>query len=69
MPRRIWSNPGNPTAGVATQLGISRQQLREAIHKIKRDATLGATDRITIWDDGTVTDESNVPIGNVYEET
>jgi hypothetical protein len=47
MPWRIWSNPGNPTAGVATQLGISRQQLREAIHKIKRDAKLGATDRIT----------------------
>ena len=68
MPRIIWSNPGNPPRGVATRLGITRQQLRDAIHEIKHDAKLAPTDRVTIWDDGTVTDESVVEIGNVFEE-
>jgi uncharacterized protein DUF4279 len=48
----IWSRPGNPTRGVARTLGITRAQLRHAIHEIKDDAGLGPPDRVTIWDDG-----------------
>src|SRR5205814_1336771 len=58
----------DPTPGVATRLHITRQQLRHALHVIKRDAKLAPTDRVTIWDDGMVTDESDAPIGNIYEE-
>ena len=69
MPRKIWSNPGNPTAGVATRLGITRAELRRRLHRIKRAAKLGPRDRVTIWDDGSVTDEADDNIGNLQEET
>jgi hypothetical protein len=68
MPRIIGSNPGNLTRGVATRLGITRDQLRDALHSIKHGAKLRATDRVTIWNDGTVTDEADVWIGNIYQE-
>lgn len=68
MPRRIWSNPGNPPRGVATRLGITRAQLRNALHRIKADVKLGARDRVTIWDDGSVTDDEGDLIGNVHQE-
>ena len=67
MPAIIWSSPRNPPSGVATRLGITRQQLRDAIHEIKHDAKLAPTDRVTISDDGSVRDENDVEIGNVYE--
>jgi hypothetical protein len=68
MPAIVWSRRGNPPSGVATRLGISRRQLRRAIHKIKDYAGLAPTNRVIIWDDGSVTDENNVPLGNINDE-
>jgi hypothetical protein len=68
MPRIIWSNPGNPPRGVATRLGITRRQLGRAIHRIKNYAGLAPRDHVTIWDDGSVTDEDGVPLGNIQDE-
>jgi hypothetical protein len=68
MPQPIWSRPGNPPRGIATRLGITRHQLRDAIHAIKHEAKLGPRSRVTIWDDGTVTDEADVWIGNIHNE-
>lgn len=64
----IWSSPRNPPRGVATRLGISRDQLRKAIHRNKEDAKLGARDRVTIWDDGAIVDDEGNIIGNVYDD-
>ena len=68
MPRKIWTRPTNPTRAVAAALGISRRQLRDAIHAIKRDAALRPDDNVSIWDDGAVTDDQDVWIGNIYDE-
>jgi len=68
MAQKIWSRPGNPARAVATTLAITRAQLGRAIHIIKHDAGLLPPDNVTIWDDGTVTDERDVQIGNVYDE-
>ena len=68
MPQKIWSNPENPPRGIATRLGITRHQLREAIYRIKEDFQLGPRDRLTIWDDGSVTDEDGELIANIYDE-
>jgi len=68
MAEKIWSRPENPTRGVASTLGISRAQLREAIHAIKPGAGLQPDDNITIWDDGSVTDAGDVSIGNIFDE-
>jgi len=38
------------------------------MHRIKRWAGLGGRDRVTIWDDGSVTDEFGCLIGNIYDE-
>jgi hypothetical protein len=66
--QRIWSNPGNPPDSVARRLGITRDQLGEAIHIIKDDAGLSPRDRVSIWDDGSITDETDEWIGNVHDE-
>lgn len=50
----IWSGPRNPPSNVATTLGVSRWRLREILHEIERRSKLGATDRVTIYDDGRV---------------
>jgi len=68
MARKIWSNPDNPPRGVAARLGITRPELSRRLHRIKRDAKLGPRERVTIWDDGSVTDEADVWIGDLYEE-
>jgi hypothetical protein len=68
MPQKIWSRPDNPTRAVARTLGITRERLGRAIHIIKRDAGLLPPDDVTIWDDGTVTVDQDVPIGNIYDE-
>jgi hypothetical protein len=65
MLQKIWSRPDNPTRAVARTLGITREQLGRAIHIIKRDAGLLPPDDVTIWDDGTVTVDQDVPIGNI----
>ena len=46
MAQKIWSRPGNPTRAVTRTLGISREQLRDAIHAIKRAAGLQPNDRL-----------------------
>ena len=68
MAQKIWSRPGNPNRAVAHALGISRERLRNAIHAIKHDAGLRPGDTVSIWDDGSVTDDTDVCIGNVYDE-
>lgn len=68
MPAIIWSRPGNPTRGVATRLGTSETKLGDALHAIKDAAGLAPRDRVTIWDDGSVTDDRDVLVGNIYDE-
>ena len=64
----IWSRPDNPTRAVATALGISPVQLGDALHAIKEAVGLGPRDSVRIWDDGSVTDDQNVWVGNIYDE-
>jgi hypothetical protein len=49
-------------------LGISRVELSRAIHRLKKFARLRPSDNVSIWDDGTVTDAHEEPIGNIYDE-
>ena len=60
--------PAREPDGVATTLGITRAQLRNAIHSIKEDAELEPRDNVTIWSDGSVTDANDELIGNIYDE-
>jgi hypothetical protein len=69
MARVIWNSPRNPTNQVATALGISRSRLRTGLHEIKRRSKLGARDRVTIYDDGTVRDVNGEHVGNIYEDS
>jgi hypothetical protein len=64
----IWSNPGNPTSEVSRALGIDRQELRRALHRIKHAQGMKGADRVTIWNDGTVTDPGDDVLGNIYDE-
>jgi hypothetical protein len=66
--RKIWSRPGNPTNAVATALRVGRPHLRYAIHRIKKNARLGPGDDVIIWDDGSVTDDKDVWLGNIHDE-
>lgn len=69
MARLIWDKlRRSPTKAVGDQLGIERWQLRASIHKIKAANNLGATDRVLIYDDGSVTDEEGEPLGNIHDE-
>ena len=53
---------------LSDSLGLERWQLRSAIHAIKARADLGARDRVKIYDDGRVTDESCEDVGIIYDE-
>jgi hypothetical protein len=66
--RIIWDRSGNPTEYGSNALGITRAQLRGALHKIKAYSNLGATDRTVIYDDGRVTDANGDDIGNILDE-
>ena len=68
MAQKIWSSPRNPPRDVADRLGITRPQLRRRLHRIKRFAKLRPRDRVTIWDDGTVTDDADDWIGDLRDE-
>ena len=74
MPRRIWSNPENPPDSVAREISratgrpLTRTQLGEALHVIKRIAGLRPRDQVFIFDDGSVHDAADDWIGNVYDE-
>jgi len=49
-------------------LGIERWRLRQAIHKINAVSKLGGADKITIHENGKVTDISGSEIGNLFGE-
>ncbi len=66
--RIIWDRSDNPTEYVSAVLGITRAQLRAALHKIKGYSNLGATDRTIIYDDSRITDASGDDIGNILDE-
>lgn len=68
MAQRLWSNPGNPPGWVAARLRLSSWDFADALHRIKKAAGLRGADRVTIWDDGAVTDGRGDAIGNVYDE-
>jgi hypothetical protein len=59
---------GKPTNEVSRVLGIERRQLRRALHRIKRAQGLKGADRVTIWNDGSITDPQDNVLGNVYDE-
>jgi hypothetical protein len=63
-----WDRSGNPTRYVSDTLGISRGQLREAWHEVKRRANLGAQDSLVVYEDGRVTDANGDDIGNILDE-
>jgi hypothetical protein len=67
MAQLIWSRPENPPDSVARSIGITVGEFHERLHKIKREAGLGARQRVRIYDDGTIEDETHVWIGNVKE--
>jgi hypothetical protein len=68
MARVIWDKRGNPPKYVSDRLGIHHWQLGEAIHELKAAGHLSPTERVIIYDDGTVTDESGYVLGNIYNE-
>lgn len=68
MARVIWDQRGNPPKYVSDRLGVQRRQVRAAIHGIKTAPNLRATDRVIIYDDGTVTQEHGDALGNIYDE-
>jgi len=53
---------------VANELGITRAQLGDALHAIKKNARLRPRDNVSIWDDGSVMDAQDEVIGNIYDE-
>ena len=66
--QKIWTRPSNPTRAVANELGITRAQLGDALHAIKKNARLRPRDNVSIWDDGSVMDAQDEVIGNIYDE-
>jgi hypothetical protein len=68
MARAIWNRPENPTKYVSDRLGVTHEQLGEALHEIKASGNLRAADRVVIYDDGTVMEERGEPLGNIYDE-
>ena len=68
MARIIWNRRENPSEYVSDRLGITREQLGDAIHEIKAAGNLSPADRVIIYDDGTVTDERGDVLGNIYNE-
>ena len=68
MAKVLWDKKRSPTDHVSDQLGLRRWQLRKAMHTIKARSNLGARDRVIIYDDGTVTDDSGEHVGNIYDE-
>jgi hypothetical protein len=67
--RGRWRGPQNPGNNVSECLGITRIQLRQAIHRIKAYNHLGAADSISIdLANGDVYDIGNDLIGNIIDE-
>lgn len=70
MARKLWSNPESPPEWVARQLHppMTRHEFSAALHRIKRAAGLKGADRVSIWEDGDVTDADEQVIGNLHAE-
>jgi hypothetical protein len=68
MARIIWDKQDNPPKYVSDRLRIPHWQLGDAIHELKAAGNLRPAERVIIYDDGTVTDESGYVIGNIYNE-
>ena len=68
MARVIWNRRENPSQYVSEKLGITREQLGDAIHEIKAAGNLSPSERVIIYDDGTVTDEYGYVLGNILNE-
>ena len=68
MARVIWDRRENPSKYVSDKLGITREQLGDAIHELKTAGNLSPAEHVIIYDDGTVTDESGYGLGNIYNE-
>jgi hypothetical protein len=68
MARVIWNRRENPSEYVSEKLGITREQLGDAIHEIKAAGNLSPSERVIIYDDGTVTDEYGYVLGNILNE-
>ena len=64
----LWDRRGNPSPYVSQALGVAEWQLRQAIHKIKGRGLLRGQDRVIIYRNGDVTDESGDDLGNVFDE-
>ena len=68
MAKVIWDRPENPPKRVSDLLNIPRWRLGDALHEIKRASDLRGAGRVIIYDDGSVTDQSGEPLGNIYDE-
>ena len=68
MAHVIWNRRENPSKYVSDRLGITHEQLGEALHEIKASGNLRAADRVIICDDDMVTDKYGEPLGNIYDE-
>jgi hypothetical protein len=67
MARVIWDKRGNPPKYVSDRLHTHLWQLGDAI-QLKAASDLRPAERVIIYDDGTVTDESGDVLGNIYNE-
>jgi hypothetical protein len=64
----LWDQRGNPSRYVSEALGMEEWQLRHAVHKIKGRSPLRGADRVIIYLNGDVTDETGDALGNVHDE-
>jgi hypothetical protein len=64
--RVIWNRGDSPSEHVAQELGLEHFQVRSAIHTIKAKTNLRGPDRVTIYENGDVTDERGEDIGNIF---
>jgi hypothetical protein len=64
----LWDRARSPNPHVSEALGIEEWQLRQAIHKIKGRSPLRGPDRVIIYSNGDVADESGEALGNIYDE-
>jgi hypothetical protein len=66
---RHMEQSGKPDEGSQRlRPALSGGQLRGALHRIEEGAGLSGTDRVVIWDDGTVSGAQDNPLGNIYDE-
>ena len=68
MARVLWDKAANPAPYVSRALGVEQWQLRQAIHAVKRRSGLGGSDRVIVYNDGSLTDEGGEELGNIFDE-